>query len=118
MRLYSLTTTNCNWYPNAEMALPENTASIGDFAFGALGIHDGVSGTLMVHGQTILVDRKPVTITLDDAATKNPNMIKWYFKPVHILTVEVIPHPPPPAGCQSLFLECAGRGSFCHSSTA
>ena len=50
------------------MALPENTASIGDFAFGALGIHDGVSGTLMVLGQTILVDRKPVTIALDDAA--------------------------------------------------
>lgn len=51
-------TTSFNGYPNAEMALPENTAWIGDFAR---------SGTLMVHGQTFLVDRKPVTIALDDA---------------------------------------------------
>eukprot|EP01046_Picozoa_sp_COSAG06_P027939 COSAG06_NODE_2492_length_6769_cov_2.361619_8_plen_83_part_00 len=36
----SRNTTNCDWYPNVELALPENAAWLGDFATAVLGNQD------------------------------------------------------------------------------
>jgi hypothetical protein len=61
-------TTNCDWYPNVELALPENAAWLGDFATALLGlsVSDPI-GTITVHGTRVPFGGLAVRIPLDAA---------------------------------------------------
>ena len=61
-------TTNCDWYPNVELALPENAAWLGDFATALLGlsVSDPI-GTITVHGTRVPFGGLAVRVLLDAA---------------------------------------------------
>ena len=73
------------WYPNAELALPENTAWLGDFGASVLNLSVGIGcagggrtggavcdtraiGELTVHGTPVPIGGGAVTVALDAAA--------------------------------------------------
>jgi hypothetical protein len=61
-------TTNCDWYPNVELALPENGAWLGDFATALLGlsVSDPI-GAITVHGVHVPFGGRAVRVQLDTA---------------------------------------------------
>ena len=65
-------TTNCDWYPNVELALPENAAWLGDFGVAVLGLSlSEPLGSLSVYGTPVEVGGPSVVVKLDVATAES-----------------------------------------------
>ena len=67
-------TTNCDWYPNVELALPENAVWLGDFGVTVLGLHLSEplgSKYVDVYGTPVEVGGPSVVVKLDAATAEN-----------------------------------------------
>eukprot|EP01047_Picozoa_sp_COSAG01_P052936 COSAG01_NODE_5619_length_4142_cov_9.969577_1_plen_894_part_00 len=68
----SRNTTNCDWYPNVELALPENSAWLSDFVVAVLGLDvSSPIGELKVYGTTVPIGALPTVVQLDSVTAAN-----------------------------------------------